>query len=259
LLLKTSVKEKIKNGKLTIGSWISLAHPAIAEIMADIGFDWLVIDLEHSVISLREAEELIRIINLRGVTPLVRLTSNDSNLIKRVMDAGAFGIVVPMVNNREDAIQALSSMKYPPSGIRGVGLARAQGYGTKFKEYLDFSKKETILIVQIEHIDAVDNLEEILQVEGVDGYIVGPYDLSCSLGEPGRFDSRSFLKAIARIEKVAKKLGVYGGTHIVEPDEFELKKRIMDGQKFIAYSVDFRVLDSTFRSGLRSVESYLEK
>ncbi len=129
-----SLKQKMRSGQQTVGSWITLAHPAIAEIMARAGFDWLVVDLEHSVITIREAEELIRTISLCGATPLVRLTANDAAQIKRVMDAGAHGIVVPMVKTKEDAVRAVSAVQYPPTGTRGVGLARAQGYWATFNE-----------------------------------------------------------------------------------------------------------------------------
>ena len=141
---------------LYLGSWITLAHPAIAEIMANSGFNWLAVDLEHSTITIREAEELIRIIDLAGVTPLVRLTANDANQIKRIMDAGSAGIIVPMVNSANDAVNAVNAVKYPPVGKRGVGLARAQGYGVKFNEYFEWQQSNSIVIVQIEHIDAVN-------------------------------------------------------------------------------------------------------
>lgn len=169
--------QRLNGNQLTIGSWITLAHPAIAEIMARAGFDWLTIDLEHSVITIREAEELIRVISLHGVPPLVRLTSNDANQIKRVMDAGAHGVIVPMVNSRADAERAVQALHYPPFGKRGVGLARAQGYGTTFADYRNWLEREAVVIVQIEHIDAVNDLEAILTVPGVNGYIIGPYDL----------------------------------------------------------------------------------
>ena len=158
-----SLRDKIHTGTLTIGSWITLAHPAIAEIMANSGFDWLVVDLEHSVITIREAEELIRVIDLAGVVPLVRLTSNNSDQIKRVMDAGSHGVIVPMVNSAAEAERAVQAVKYPLRGKRGFGLARAQGYGAKFKEYLEWQEKRSVIIVQIEHIDAVNNLESILK------------------------------------------------------------------------------------------------
>ena len=150
-----------KNSKFRIGSWITLAHPAIAEIMAKSGFDWLAVDLEHSVITIAEAEQLIRVIELSGVKPLVRLTSNNSDQIKRVMDAGSHGIIVPMVNSKSDLERAFNALKYPLSGSRGVGLARAQGYGSNFEQYLDWQEESSLLIAQIEHIDAVNNIEEI--------------------------------------------------------------------------------------------------
>ncbi|MBI1870521.1 MAG: 2,4-dihydroxyhept-2-ene-1,7-dioic acid aldolase [Chlamydiae bacterium] len=247
---KKSLKQKLFSNQLTIGSWITLAHTGIAEIMAKAGFDWLAVDLEHSVITIREAEELIRVIGLCGVTPLVRLTSNDPNQIKRVMDAGAHGVIVPMVNSREQAEAAVCAVHYPVRGRRGVGLARAQGYGTRFQDYLKWLQNEAIVIVQIEHIDAVENLEEIFSVPGVNGYMIGPYDLSGSLGVPGQFTHPKVLRALRRIKQVAAKMKKPGGIHIIEPDPKELKRRVKEGFHFLAYSLDIRMLDVTCRSGL---------
>jgi len=190
------LRNKINSRALTLGSWITLGHPAIAEIMARAGFDWLVVDLEHSVISIDVAGDLIRTIDLCGVAPLVRLTSNDPNQIKRVMDAGAHGIVVPMVNTPADAAKAVAATRYAPQGSRGVGLARAQGYGANFQEYLKWQSAGPVVIVQIEHKDAIDQLEKILTVAGVDGFIIGPYDLSCSMGIPGQFENPEFIAAM---------------------------------------------------------------
>ncbi len=248
------LKQKLREKELVLGTWITLAHPAIAEIMARAGFDWIAIDLEHSVITLREAEELIRIVDLAGVVPLVRLTSNDPNQIKRVMDAGAHGIIVPMVNSANDVCKAQEAMRYPTVGKRGVGLARAQGYGTTFDEYLAWQQKETVLIVQIEHIDAVENLREILSVEGVDGYIIGPYDLSGSMGIPGQFQQKAFLEVMENIRLVTAEMEIPGGIHVVEPEPEQLKSRIEEGYRFIAYSLDTRMLDVSCRNGLNVIE-----
>ena len=155
------LKEKLRKKEVTLGSWITLAHPSIAEILASAGYDWLVIDLEHTTISIAEVGELIRVIDLYGVVPLVRLTSNNPDQIKRVMDAGAHGIVVPMVNSVEDASRAVAATRYAPQGIRGVGLARAQKFGTGFSDYLQWQKDGPVVIVQIEHKDALDHLEAI--------------------------------------------------------------------------------------------------
>lgn len=244
----------VRNGRCTIGSWITLAHPAIAEIMARAGFDWLTVDMEHSVLTIREAEELIRVIELCGVTPLVRLSANDPVQIKRVMDAGAYGVIVPMVNSATEAAQAVAAVHYPPRGRRGVGLARAQGYGTRFEHYVHWVERGPLVIVQIEHIQAVNNLEAILAVEGVDGFIVGPYDLSGSLGVPGEFEHPLMKEALQQIETVGADSGKAPGFHVVEPRPDELRSRIVQGYRFVAYSLDIRMLDCACRDGLNSTQ-----
>jgi len=170
-----SLKSKLKKNKVVIGSWISLPSTAVAEIMAKANLDWVAIDLEHSPITLSQVEDLIRIIDLAGNTPLVRVGENNPLIIKRVMDAGAHGVIVPMVSSKEEALRAVASVRYPPEGKRGVGLARAQCYGLEFDEYKLWQSKESMVIVQIEHIDAIGNLEDILSVDGVDGSMIGPF------------------------------------------------------------------------------------
>lgn len=248
-----SVKKRIQAGETVLGSWITLAHPAIAEIMSKSGFDWLAVDMEHSVITIREAEELIRVIDLCGVAPLVRLSWNDHIQIKRVMDAGAHGVIVPMVNTREQAEEAVAAVRYPAKGRRGVGLARAQGYGVSFPEYKDWLEDNAVVIVQVEHIDAVNNLEEILAVDGVDGFIVGPYDLSGSLGVPGDFDHPDMKAAMEKIRETAARLGARSGIHVIEPRPEELEMRLGQGYSFVAYSLDIRMLDASCREGLGRV------
>ena len=250
----TGLKERLYNKELTIGSWITLAHPAIAEIMVKAGFDWLVVDLEHSVITIREAEELIRVIDLCGVAPLVRLSANDPIQIKRVMDAGADGVIVPMVNSAEEARKAVESVRYPPDGKRGVGLARAQGYGSNFEQYNEWVNQESIVIVQVEHIKAVENLEAILSTEGVDGFIVGPYDLSGSLGIPGQFDHELMIEAMSKIQTFMSSSSKIPGYHVVEPDVDQLQQRVREGYRFLAYSVDIRMLDTCSRSAIKKIK-----
>jgi 2-dehydro-3-deoxyglucarate aldolase len=249
-----NLKEKLRIGEITLGSWITLAHPAIAEIMARAGFDWLAVDLEHSVITIREAEELIRVIDLCGVVPLVRLSTNDPVQIKRVMDAGAHGVIVPMVNSAEEARKAVESVRYPPDGRRGVGLARAQGYGSSFEQYKEWVNQESIVIVQVEHIMAVENLEAILAVEGVDGFIVGPYDLSGSLGIPGQFDNELMIEAMSKIQTFMSSSSKIPGYHVVEPDVDQLQQRVREGYRFFAYSVDIRMLDTCCRSAIKKIK-----
>lgn len=243
----------------SLGSWITLAHPAIAEIMAKAGFEWLVVDLEHSVITIREAEELIRIIDLCGVKPYVRLTANDPNQIKRVMDAGAQGIIVPMVKCVEDVKKAADAMFYPPKGTRGVGLARAQNYGAGFDIYLN-KHINFDLIVQIEHIEAVNQLDKILAFPGLFAFIIGPYDLSASMGIPGNFNHTDFKHALDQIKTISANYpNISRGIHLVEPNVTQLKNMLDEHYNFIAYSVDIRLLDVSVKSGITKFKELIQQ
>jgi len=253
--MSQSLKKRLKKRELTIGSWLQIGSPAVAEIMAQAGFDWLVVDMEHSAISISEAQLLIQIIDLSGCIPLVRLSSNDATLIKRVMDAGAHGIIVPNVNSVDDAVSAVKAVRYPPAGARGVGLWRAQGYGFDFENYKNWQAEESIVIVQIEHIDGVNNLETILCTKGVDGFIVGPYDLSASLGIPGEFEHPDFKAALERIYQVSRKMDALMGTHVVMPEVSKVSERINEGYRFIAFSLDTLFLGQSCRTGLMEIRT----
>jgi len=248
------VKNKLKQKKPTFGSWITIGNPIVAELMANSGFEWLTIDMEHSVITLDVAQDLIRIIELSGCVPLVRVSENNPVMIKRVMDAGAHGVIVPMVNTKEEAEQAVKSVRYPPEGFRGVGLARAQKYGFDFEGYKKWLAKESIVIVQIEHVDAVKNLKEILAVKGVDGYIVGPYDISGSLGIPGEFENPKFKKIIKEVMDVGKTSKKSAGFHVIPPDKKEVKKIMNMGYTFIAVSLDTLFLGSLCKDVLKKLK-----
>jgi 2-dehydro-3-deoxyglucarate aldolase len=246
-----TLKSKLSRGEVTVGSWISTGNAATAEIFCNAGFDWVVVDLEHSAIDISRAEELIRIVDLAGATPLTRVTSNNPDQIKRVMDAGAKGIVVPMVNSREEAEAAVAATRYSPDGNRGVGLGRAQGYGATFDQYKTWQVDGPVVVVQIEHLEAVDKLEEILSVPGVDAYMIGPYDLSGSMGIPGEFDSQEYIDIVENIKQAGERIGCPSGIHVVEPDKADFEDALRAGFKFIAYSVDIRMLDKSASDGVR--------
>ncbi len=252
-----SLKSRLRNGQVTIGSWITLGHSSIAEIMAKAGFDWLTVDMEHSAITLHEAQQLIQVIELSGCVPLVRVGANDANLIKRVMDAGAHGVIVPMINTKEDAERAVGAVKYPPEGFRGVGLARAQSYGTDFEGYRKWNEAESIVVVQIEHFKAVEHLEAILSVEGVDAFMVGPYDISTSLGAPGRFDHPEMTAVLSKVLDIAGRLKAVAGYHVVPPDVEQAVEKIKQGYRFLAYSTDFLFLGESCRGGLKAIRTNL--
>jgi 2-keto-3-deoxy-L-rhamnonate aldolase RhmA len=225
----------------TIGSWLQLADPALTEMMARAGFDWLVVDLEHTTTSIGDAGELIRIGSLAGAPMLVRLSGHDPSQIKRVLDAGAHGIIAPMVTTADEARRIVDAASYPPAGSRGVGLARAQGYGTGFDEYVEGAAGDTIVIAQIEHIDGVKNLDAILAVDGIDGFFVGPYDLSASLGRPGRFDDPKVQRALAEVEERVTPDGPVAGIHVVEPDVARLRDVLDRGYRFVAFASEMLI------------------
>jgi 2-dehydro-3-deoxyglucarate aldolase len=250
----SKLKQKLENNELTVGSWITIGHHSIIEIMSSAGFDWLTIDMEHSAIELTEAQNLIAHIQANKMDALVRVGKNEEVVIKRVLDAGANGIIVPMVNSKNDAIKAVEYVKYPPQGKRGVGLARAQKYGIGFEEYKERLENEVVIIAQVEHIDSVNNLEEILGVEGIDGIIIGPYDLSGSMGKPGKFNDDNVKAAIKRVESICKGLNKPMGFHVISPDYKELNKKILDGYKFLAFSLDFLFLGEKARIEMSNIK-----
>lgn len=251
------LKDRLSRRERTIGSWITMDHPSIAEIMAQAGFDWLTVDMEHSAITISAALRLIQVIELSGVTPLVRVEENNHNYIKRIMDAGAHGVIVPMVNTAEEARRAVDAVKYPPMGKRGVGIARAQSYGPGFNKYQEWVKTKSVVIVQVEHVKAVENLEEILGVEGVDAFFVGPYDLSASMGNPGALDDPDMVAALKEIKRISEKLKVPSGFHVVAPDPQQVVERFEEGYTFLAYSTDFLFLGNKCREGLDAIRKSL--
>ena len=248
-MLARSIKEKFATDKPSIGSWMSMGHVSIAEILSRAGFDWVVVETEHTAIDVSEVLRLIIAIENQGALPLVRLAWNDPIQAKAVMDSGAAGVIVPMVNSKEEAELAVKSVKYPPEGFRGVGLARAQGYGVDFDEYMDCANKDGLLMIQIEHIDAVNNIDEILSVPGIDGTYIGPYDLSCSMGLPGQLNHPDVEAAKKRVLEATRSHGLAPGIHLVHPEAArgELGGCIEQGYRFIALGTDILFLGDVAR------------
>jgi len=249
-MLARKIKEKIRRGEPSLGSWMSMAHPSIAEILAMAGYDWVVIETEHTAIDVSEVLRLIIAIEQRGSIPLVRLAWNDPIQAKAVLDSGAAGVLVPMVNSKADAELAVQMTKYPPLGFRGVGLARAQGYGNNFDAYVQNANADSLLIVQIEHRDAVANLEEILSVPGIDGTFIGPYDLSLSLGIPGQLDHPEMLAAKRKVRDATLAHGLIPGIHFVQPRTaaHDCRQAVAEGYRFIALGTDILFLGDSARA-----------
>jgi len=251
------LKNKLKNNKLTIGSWITIGHSSVVDIMASAGFEWLVIDMEHTSIDLTTAHNLISTIQANNMKALVRVSKNEEVIIKRILDMGADGIIVPMIKSKSDALEAIDYAKYPPIGKRGVGLFRAQKYGLGFNEYKKWVNEELVIIAQIEHIEAVNNIDEIITTDGIDGIIIGPYDLSGSMGYPGEYEREDVSEAIKYILQACQKNNTPSGFHVIESDPAKLQERIRQGCTFLAYSLDFFFLGDCARNGMNKIKEGL--
>lgn len=248
-----NIKQKLLDGEATFGTWQMIGNTSISEILCDAGYEWITVDMEHTGIDVTDALELIRIIDLCGKAPAVRVSSNDSTIIKRVLDCGAKIIIVPMVMTKQDAQKAVDAVYYPPKGKRGVGLSRAQRYGFEFENYKEKYVDDVIVVAQIEHIKAIDNLEEILSVDGIDATMIGPYDLSGSLGRPGDFASEVFIEALKKYEKVSECFNKPMGYHIVKPTKEDVDEHIEKGYQFIALGFDSFYLGEKSREVINEI------
>ena len=208
----------------------------------------------NTAIPINKCQELILSIKSKNISPLVRISKNSEVEIKKVMDSGAEGVIVPMVLSEKDAKKAVDLVKYPPLGKRGVGLARAQDYGFGFDNYNIWQKENSIVIAQIEHIDAVNNIEKIIMVDNLDAIIIGPYDLSASLGCPGELDNKNVINAIKFVENICSKHSFPLGFHVIEPNYEEVNNKIRDGYKFIGFSIDFLFLGRKIKKGIRQAK-----
>lgn len=208
-----SFRERLLRGELLVGTMLTLNAPPVAEIMAGLGFDWLFVDAEHGTFAARDIQALLQAAG--AATPgLVRLATAGEGPIKQALDVGAAGIIAPMINTADQAAAVVRLAKYPPSGARGVGIARAHGYGLRLPEYVRHANEHIAVVVQAEHIEAVRNIEAIVRVPGIDAVLVGPYDLSASLGKVGQVDDDEVRQAVDRVTRACRaagmQLGIFG-------------------------------------------------
>ncbi len=246
--MPNKVKSMLRAGKPTIGGWISVGHPSIAEIVAEAGFDWVLADMESGALTCSEVQMLFQAMAPFDVVPMARVLKNDAETIGQVLDMGARGIVVPRVNTRAEAEAAVNAAKYPPEGTRGISVSRAHGYGTHFKEYVDSANEEILVVIQIEHIEAVKNIDDILSVKGIDAIFIGPGDLSGSMGLLGQPRHPEVQKMFNRILEGAKRHGIPTGLHTLSGKE--AKEKIDAGFRFIALGSDAELLGTACAESL---------
>jgi len=246
-----SFPERLRRRERLLGTILTLPAPELAEMAALAGFDWLWLDMEHGLLDVADVQ---RAAQAAGAVPcLARVPVNEEAWIKRVLDTGVAGLVIPQVNTPEQAAQAVRFTRYPPQGARSVGLGRAQNYGPGLGSYIARANAELILLVQIEHIQAVQNLEAILDVAGVDGIIVGPYDLSASLGLIGQVDASAVRAAVESVRAACEQRGVPAG--IFAADIPAARQALRDGFSLVALGTDGLTLARAWAQALNEIKS----
>ena len=207
--MKNLLKEKLQKGQVVIGTGVGFGHPDVTERLSRLGFDWLVIDGEHAPMGLETMQQMMQAMNGSNCTPLVRPQWNDMVIIKRVLDIGAHGVLIPWVNTKEEAEYAVRACKYPPEGLRGCGPRRAALFDP---DYCKTANDEVLIIVQVETRQAISNIDDILSVKGIDACYIGPNDLSLSFGFYGpQWDNPQYIDAFDKVVTAAKKWGKPAG------------------------------------------------
>ncbi len=252
-----NLKNKIRKNKFTIGSWITLPIPLIPELYSKSGLDWICVDLEHTSINLNQLENIIISSHNNNLPVLVRVGDHNKENIKRIMDLGASGIIAANVKSKKEVENLVEAIKYPNIGKRGLGLYRAQEFGDKLNDYYNWNNKKSILIIQIESEVAVKNISEIIQNKNIDAAMIGPYDLSASLGVTGNFKSSKYKNALSSVLKHLNKKKIPLGIHIVSPEPNDAKSFIKEGFKFIAFSLDSLILKRTMDRSIKEIKKLL--
>jgi 2-keto-3-deoxy-L-rhamnonate aldolase RhmA len=252
--LENKLRKALLANELSVGTWIQIGHPAVAEILSNLGYDWICVDLEHGSIDIETLTDLFRALEVNDVVPIARIPMNDPIWIRRVLDAGAKGLIIPMVNSAEEAESALRHAKYPPRGERGYGYSRANCYGMHFNDYVAKANETIAVIAQIEHKKGIENIDAILQVKDLDGVFIGPLDLSGSYGKVGQLDCPEMQEALQQFLESCRKHNTCAGIHVVRPDEQAVRDAIKQGYRLITLGVDGVFLEMAAGNALRAAK-----
>ncbi len=250
----SNLKLKLRSGQPVFGGWLMTDHAAVAEIMAGEGFDFLGVDMEHTSTGVEGFYRVALAAKGTGCDLLARLPSCDAVLAKQVLDLGAAGIIVPSVNTPAEAAQAVAMAKYPPEGIRGASLCRASGFGRRFPEYFAAHNREVVVVVMLEHIRAVPQADAILATPGLDAALIGPYDLSTSMGLAGQLEHPEVQAAQAAILEACRRQKVAAGIHVAAVDPKAVRRCVEAGFRFIACGTDTLFIREGCRRALEGVK-----
>ncbi|MFH1616433.1 MAG: aldolase/citrate lyase family protein [Planctomycetota bacterium] len=250
--MNNKLRKALLERQISCGAWMQIGHPAIAEIFAKAGFDWICVDLEHGAIDLETMTNIFRTIAAFDCCSVARLPLNDPVWIHRSLDAGASGLIIPMVKTAAEAEEAVRQAKYPPCGVRSFGYSRANMRGMDFEEYISNANDEIAMIMQVEHKDAVANLDEIVKVDGVDALFIGPLDLSGSMGITGQMNHPEMVAALDKYRNICHNHKLSAGLHIVRPNSENIQTAIDQGYNLIALGLDTVFLDESSKKMLKA-------
>jgi 2-keto-3-deoxy-L-rhamnonate aldolase RhmA len=239
---RIELKRKLRNRERLFAGWISYAHPSITETFARAGFDFIAIDMEHSTISIEQAQRIIASSQSEGVPCLPRPVSHSNDYFKPLLESGADGLLVQMVNTPEEIEAIISHLKYPPVGNRSYGVNRAHAYGFDFDEYIKNWNDSSSFIIQVESIAAVNNIDKLLAFDEIDGVMVGPYDISGSLGVPGQTTHPSVIEASKKVIEACERFGKSCGTQVADVDEHNVQALFDLGYTYAILGSDLFVL-----------------
>jgi 4-hydroxy-2-oxoheptanedioate aldolase len=247
---ENTVKRAWREGKVTYGAWLSIPSAFSAEVMAHQGFDWVCIDMQHGVIDYQTAVTMLQAISTTQTVPFVRVPWNEPGIIGKALDAGAYGVIIPLVNSREEAEAAVGACRYAPDGYRSYGPTRAAYYAGA--DYSNHANEEIACMPMIETTTALAHLDEILAVPGIDAVYVGPADLSVTLGLPPRMDhdDRSFQEARLTVAQACRRHGITPGIHA---SAALAPKHVEAGYQMITISSDIGSIAGGAAQDLRSV------
>lgn len=243
-------KTRLRQREILLGTLVTLGSTEVAEILSKVGFDWLWIEMEHAPTGLARVQQMIQATGSR-VPCLVRAPWNDAIWIKRILDTGCDGIVIPQVRSAGEARTAIRACKYPPLGTRSVGIARAQGYGMDLQDYIEKADERLITVLQTEHIDAANQIESILDVPGFDAVLIGPYDLSASMGLTGQVNHPEVQRAIGKIKAACSAREVPIGIFAVDAES--AKTQIASDCTLVALGLDAMYLWKAAKQAIRDV------
>lgn len=245
------LKQLWSEGKPAVGLWTMIGNEAVVEVAAKMDLDYILLDCEHGLTSYEAILPQLRAMNGERPTSVVRVPSSEPAIFKRVLDMGAEAVLVPQVRSAEEVVGIVAACRYPPVGDRGVAGGRAAAYGLDFKDYLARANEQIAVIVQIETTEAVDNVDAIMAVEGLDAALIGPADLSTVLGCSLDFEAPKFLAAVEKIQAAARAVGKPMGMFCGSPKE--TKKRLEQGFQMVNIGTDMTFLVTAMARGIREV------